>query len=68
MTATNTAFCQWFAKCLNYATCNTPHPVLGNVPTCDRCHRFATTPTKRDAMGVRNESGGDVADYTFIIN
>lgn len=46
-TAANTASCQWFAKCTNYATCNTPHPVLGNVPTCDRCHKFATTHPKR---------------------
>jgi hypothetical protein len=34
--------CQWFARCTNAATTTTPHPVLGNVPTCDRCHQFAT--------------------------
>lgn len=35
--------CQWFARCGRPATCTTPHPVLGDVPTCQRCHDFATT-------------------------
>lgn len=35
--------CRWFAGCTNEATCTTPHPVLGDVPTCDRCHKFATS-------------------------
>lgn len=34
--------CRWFLKCRRPATGTTPHPVLGEVPTCDRCHRFAT--------------------------
>jgi hypothetical protein len=34
--------CAWFARCGRPATGTTPHPVLGDVPTCDRCHRFAT--------------------------
>jgi hypothetical protein len=34
--------CAWFAYCENPATGVTPHPVLGDVPTCDRCHKFAT--------------------------
>ncbi len=33
--------CQWFARCDNYATGLTSHPVLGVVPTCDRCAAFA---------------------------
>ncbi len=33
--------CQWFAGCRNVATGETAHPVLGDVPTCDRCHIFA---------------------------
>jgi hypothetical protein len=39
--------CQWFAYCTNEATGTTPHPILGDVPTCDRCHRFATDSTER---------------------
>jgi hypothetical protein len=34
--------CQWFALCDRYATGTTPHPTLGEVPTCDRHHAFAT--------------------------
>lgn len=33
--------CQWFAGCTREATTTTPHPTLGDVPTCARCHRFA---------------------------
>ena len=36
------ARCAWFAGCGRAATGTTPHPVLGDVPTCDRCHKFAT--------------------------
>lgn len=35
-------YCQWFLLCTNPATGTTPHPVLGAVATCDRCHEFAT--------------------------
>ena len=34
--------CQWFLLCDRPAVCFTPHPVLGSVPTCQRCHDFAT--------------------------
>ncbi len=34
--------CEWFQGCKNPATGQTPHPVLGQVPTCDRCAKFAT--------------------------
>ena len=34
--------CMWFALCDRPATGTTPHPILGDVPTCDRCHKFAT--------------------------
>jgi hypothetical protein len=37
-----TTICRWFLKCGRPATGTTPHPVLGDVPTCDRCHTFAT--------------------------
>lgn len=33
--------CKWFALCQNDATGTSPHPVLGDVPTCDRCAHFA---------------------------
>jgi len=29
--------CAWWAGCSNDATTTEPHPVLGNVPICDRC-------------------------------
>lgn len=35
-------FCEWFAGCTNLAEQLTPHPILGKVPTCPRCHKFAT--------------------------
>lgn len=31
-------YCQWFAYCENKATTTRPHPVLGDVPICDRCN------------------------------
>lgn len=35
--------CHWFARCDRPARQITPHPVLGDLPTCDRCHEFATS-------------------------
>lgn len=29
--------CQWWALCANDATTTEHHPVLGDVPICDRC-------------------------------
>lgn len=29
--------CEWFALCDHVATQTRPHPVLGDVPICDRC-------------------------------
>ena len=34
--------CEWFARCGQDATSLLPHPILGYVPACDRCHQFAT--------------------------
>lgn len=39
--------CRWFLRCTNTATGSTHHPVLGSVPTCDRCHKFATGQTRQ---------------------
>lgn len=30
--------CEWFLLCENTATSMEPHPILGEVPICDRCH------------------------------
>lgn len=29
--------CEWFVMCTNEATTTQSHPVLGDVPICDRC-------------------------------
>ncbi|QIN94208.1 hypothetical protein PP459_gp025 [Streptomyces phage Wakanda] len=29
--------CEWFAKCTNEADGVVKHPILGDVPTCQRC-------------------------------
>jgi hypothetical protein len=29
--------CEWFALCTNAATQLVSHPILGDVPACDRC-------------------------------
>ena len=34
--------CMWFLNCTRDATTTAPHPILGDVPTCDSCHEFAT--------------------------
>lgn len=38
--ATAPAPCEWFLLCANEATTTRPHPVLGDVPCCDRCAAF----------------------------
>ena len=32
--------CAWFAGCGRRATGMMPHPVLGEVPICDRCRKI----------------------------
>lgn len=43
--------CQWFAGCFRAATGTTPHQILGEVPTCDRCHKFATGEVRQAKEG-----------------
>lgn len=33
--------CAWFALCTREAVTTVPHPVLGDVPCCQRCADFA---------------------------
>jgi hypothetical protein len=33
----STAPCQWFLLCTNPATTILSHPILGDVPICERC-------------------------------
>jgi hypothetical protein len=37
------ATCEWFYLCGRPATSLMPHPILGEVPICDRCRRLAET-------------------------
>jgi len=34
-------YCQWFLMCFNIATTTRTHPILGEVPICDRCNKKA---------------------------
>jgi hypothetical protein len=36
-------YCAWWALCDHQATHYRPHPVLGDVPICDRCEDKITT-------------------------
>lgn len=33
--------CKWFLLCTNPATTTVKHPILGDVPCCERCAKFA---------------------------
>ena len=40
--------CEWFALCPNEATTTVSHPILGDVPVCDRCvEKLGLQPTNR---------------------
>lgn len=47
--------CEWFALCTREAAGTVYHPVLGDVPTCDRCRDKADpllTQDECEAAGV----------------
>lgn len=47
--------CQWFARCSNPADGIVEHPILGEVPCCDRCARQLDLPIEhRDMSYLRN--------------
>jgi hypothetical protein len=37
MSNENIIICEWFATCDHAAVGTTPHPVLGDLPVCQRC-------------------------------
>ena len=46
----NLPMCEWFALCDHPATLLVAHPILGDVPTCERCvAKLDLTPRKDDA-------------------
>lgn len=62
--------CNWFAGCTNPATGTTPHPILGPVHTCNRCHKFATGEDRSIKEGTqfdkpRKVIGGEAPKGTF---
>jgi hypothetical protein len=34
--------CRWFLNCTRDAVTSVKHPVLGDVPCCKKCAKFAT--------------------------
>lgn len=45
--------CEWYALCRNVATGTTRHPILGDVPICDRCAKKHDLPV--DAFVVKGK-------------
>lgn len=52
--AATVTICGWFATCENEATGTMPHPILGNVPTCDSCRQRAEAgrPQRQGSVNV----------------
>lgn len=34
---TEAQLCEWYALCVRPAAGTTPHPILGDVPICEKC-------------------------------
>jgi len=42
--------CEWFALCTNTTTRVVRHPILGDVPTCERCiAKFDLKPNEEES-------------------
>lgn len=46
-------YCEWFAMCTNEATHEEPHPILGNVPCCDRCSQIGRLSPEEELAKIK---------------
>lgn len=61
--ARSETLCQWFALCARRAAGVIAHPVLGYVPTCERCAALADERDEFTSIDALNcESCGDALD------
>lgn len=44
--------CEWFALCTNPAAGMVAHPILGEVPTCERCAKMLDLTFKEESNDV----------------
>ena len=55
--------CKWWAMCDNPATTTEPHPILGDVPICDRCAAKLRKIEGLDENYEEERSYDDFVDY-----
>lgn len=55
--------CKWWAMCDNPATTTEPHPILGDVPICDRCVAKLRKIEGLDESYEEERSYDDFVDY-----